>query len=341
VHFVLTLRSECDPDTALGMSINVDFTKGGVNSFVASGGTPTYGSDGVSFTVAKPGDSPQLSSVFYIMFGHVEFVMKAAPGAGIVSSLVLESDDLDEVDLEWIGVDNAMVQTNYFGKGVTGNYDRGQFNPAAGNHDQFIKYTVDWTSERIVWSVGNTAVRTLNYGDANGQFPQSPMKVKFGAWSGGDASNAPGVIQWAKGPTNYAAGPFTMTVQSILVTDYSTGKSYTYGDSSGSWQSIRSNGGTINGNLGGAASLPVSSVAPAATNVSPSVPAGGIGHGSTSTVTQTGWPWTPTGAASSDGSIPSGWTMTPSGKIVPASSTVVSTSFRRSDPPLMPSESKV
>jgi beta-glucanase (GH16 family) len=310
------------------MSINVDFSQGAVNSFVASGGTPTYGSDGVSFTIAKSGDSPQLSSVFYIMFGRVQFTMKAAPGAGIVSSLVLESDDLDEVDLEWLGADNANVQTNYFGKGVTGAYDRGQFNPAAGNHDQFITYTVDWTSERIVWSVGTTTVRTLNYGDANGQFPQSPMRVKFGAWSGGDASNAPGVIQWADGPTNYAAGPFTMTVKSIAVTDYSTGKSYTYGDSSGTWQSIKSNGGTINGNLGSAGSAPVSAAAPAATNVSPSVPVGGIAHGSTST--QTGWPWTPTSSSSSDGAIPSGWMMTSSGKIVPASSTVVSTSFRRS-----------
>ncbi len=104
-------------DTALGMAINVDFTQGAVNSFLASGGTPTYSSSGVAFTVARSGDAPQLASIFYIMFGRVELTMKCAPGAGIVSSLVLQSDDLDEIDMEWLGADASEVQTNYFGKG--------------------------------------------------------------------------------------------------------------------------------------------------------------------------------------------------------------------------------
>ncbi len=75
------------------MSIDVDFTQGEVNSFTASG-TPTYGSDGATFTVRQSGDAPQLTSVFYMMFGRVEFSMKAAPGAGIVSSFVLQTDDM-------------------------------------------------------------------------------------------------------------------------------------------------------------------------------------------------------------------------------------------------------
>ncbi|EQK99669.1 extracellular cell wall glucanase Crf1 [Ophiocordyceps sinensis CO18] len=83
------LNTQCPPNTALGMSINVDFRKGAVNSFAASG-TPSYGDDGVSFAVARGGDAPQLNSLFYIMFGHVELTVKAAPGAGIVSSLVLD-----------------------------------------------------------------------------------------------------------------------------------------------------------------------------------------------------------------------------------------------------------
>ncbi|KAJ2956582.1 hypothetical protein NQ176_g11310 [Zarea fungicola] len=95
--------ASCPPNTALGMSINVDFTKGPVNSFAAQG-VPAYSpASGVSFTVAASGDAPQLNSLFYIMFGHVEITMKAAPGAGIVSSVVLESDDLDEIDMEWLG----------------------------------------------------------------------------------------------------------------------------------------------------------------------------------------------------------------------------------------------
>ncbi|ORY66211.1 glycoside hydrolase family 16 protein [Pseudomassariella vexata] len=305
-------QGTCPANTALGMTINVDFTQGAVNSFTSSGGDPTYGSDGVTFTVAKSGDAPQLASVFYIMFGRVEFSMKAAPGAGIVSSFVLQSDDLDEIDLEWLGADNDEVQTNYFGKGITGSYNRGQFNPAANSQGEFITYILEWTSEQIVWTVGDTVVRTLAYGDAeSGQYPQTPMQIKFGAWAGGDSSNAQGTIEWARGPTDYSQGPFSMVMRSLSVTDYSTGSSYSYGDTSGSWESIVAEGGSVNGNSDGASTETVTAVASAGTGTSPTVPAGGIGTG--------------TGTASSGNSdLPDGWVMTPEGKIVPSSSAVVS-----------------
>lgn len=304
------------------MTIDVEFSQGSVNSFVAGGGTPTYDSDGVTFSVARQGDAPQLISVFYIMFGRVEVTMKAAPGAGIVSSLVLQSDTLDEIDMEWLGADSTQVQTNYFGKGQAEPYNRGQFNPAPNNQAEWITYIIDWTPDRIVWYVGGTAVRTLTYNDANGQYPQSPMQVKFGAWSGGDPANPPGTIAWAGGPTDYSQGPFPMRVKSALVSDYSTGKSYLYGDNSGTWQSIRSEGGAINGNIDNSGGLTVTATATAATNqLAPSIPPGGIG-GQGSTSTQTGWPWTGTGTAASN-PIPDGWIMTPEGKIVPAGGNMV------------------
>ncbi|KAI0515297.1 concanavalin A-like lectin/glucanase domain-containing protein [Xylaria bambusicola] len=206
---ILTRSAACPPDPALGRTIDIDFTQGSSDDlFTPSGGTPTYNSDGVSFTVAQSGDSPQLISLFYIMFGRVEITMKAAPGAGIVSSLVFESDCLDEIDNEWLGADNSEVQTNYFGKGITGSYNRGQFNPAPNNQADFITYTVDWTSDRIVWTVGGTVVRTLSVDEAeSGQYPQTPMQIKFGSWSGGDPSNAQGTVEWARGPTDYSQGP--------------------------------------------------------------------------------------------------------------------------------------
>jgi beta-glucanase (GH16 family) len=319
----------CPADTALGKSINVDFTKGAVNSFTASG-NPTYDSTGVHFTVSKSGDAPQLASVFYIMFGKVQVTMKAAPGAGIVSTLVLQSDDLDEIDMEWLGADGSEVQTNYFGKGDVTTYNRGAFNPAANNQNGFITYTVEWTEKQITWSVGNTIVRVLTpaTADAN-QYPQSPMQIKFGSWSAGDSSNPAGTIAWARGPTDYSKGPFTMTVQSISVADYSTGTQYKYGDTSGSWQSIVAVGGKVNGNAGNVATSIATAAVPSATSASPSIPAGlGNTHGSTSTLT--GWPWvasttlaTATKAATSVAGIPSGWIITSSGKIVPASSGAV------------------
>ncbi|KAL2180302.1 glycoside hydrolase family 16 protein [Thermothelomyces heterothallicus CBS 202.75] len=307
--------TSCPADTALGMTIHVDFAEGEVNSFVPSGGVPTYGEDGVSFTVASSGDAPQLTSIFYIMFGRVEVTMKAAPGAGIVSSLVLLSDALDEIDMEWLGADSTEVQTNYFSKGQTTTYNRGQFNPAPNNQAEFITYTIDWTADRIAWYVGGTLVRTLTFDEANGEYPQTPMQVKFGAWSGGDPSNPPGTIEWARGPTDYSQGPFSMVVRSAVVTDYSTGKRYTYGDQSGTWQSIRSDGGEINGNLGAAGTVSVTASAPAATDsLSPTIPPGGIiGGGTTATDGSTG-------PSRTVGPIPDGWVMTSEGKVVPIGS---------------------
>lgn len=286
------------------MSIDVDFTQGEVNSFTASG-TPTYGSDGATFTVRQSGDAPQLTSVFYIMFGRVEFSMKAAPGAGIVSSFVLQSDDLDEIDWEWLGADSTEVQSNYFGKGITSSYNRGQFHEMENNQDDFVTYVLDWTSDRIVWEVAGTVVRTLEASDAeSNQYPQTPMQVKFGVWSGGDSSNAQGTIEWARGPTDYSQGPFSMSVKSLQVTDYSTGSSYRYGDTSGSWTSIQSDGGSVNGNLGNAGTLTTTAVASGSTSTSTANVPAGIGGSSSS--------------SSDSSSLPEGWVMTSEGKIVPS-----------------------
>ncbi|KAL6895562.1 family 18 glycoside hydrolase [Trichoderma longibrachiatum] len=311
--------SGCPADTALGMTINVDFTKGAVNSFVASG-SPTYDSNGVSFTVAHAGDAPQLASVFYIMFGRVEVTMKAAPGAGMVSSLVLQSDDLDEIDLEWLGAESDQVQSNYFGKGQTTTYNRGQFHSVSGTQTEWIKYTIDWTQDRIIWMAGDSVLRTLTPDNAeSNQYPQTPMQVKFGSWAGGDPNtNAPGTVKWAMGPIDYSKGPFSMMVQSITVSDYSTGKQYVYGDSSGSWQSIQAVGGQVNGNTGNKNVLTVTasnSNAGSTPTIVLSIPVGGIGTDkSPATATQTGWPWV-AGATPTSGTIPSGWHMNPDGKI--------------------------
>ena len=55
--------------------------------------------------------------------------MQVAPGKGIITSTVLFSDYLDEIDWEFCGNDFGVLtseeggQNNYFGKGVTGTYD--------------------------------------------------------------------------------------------------------------------------------------------------------------------------------------------------------------------------
>ena len=261
------------------------------------------------------------------MFGKVEFTLQAAPGTGIVSSAVMQSDDLDEIDWEWLGGDSSQAQSNYFGKGqTTTGYNRGAFHQV-NNAQEFHTYTVDWTADQIVWSIDGTTVRSLTQAAAEAnQYPQTPMQIKVGSWAGGDPSNPQGTIQWAGGVTDYSQGPFTMYLKSITAQDYSTGTSYSYDGTAGTWQSIKSNGGTVNS--GGSGSSGTGSSAPAVTSVSSGPPspwkAGtssavqpGIGTWQATTMSSTTVPTTYSG-------LPSGWSVSSSGKVVPPSAAPVS-----------------
>ncbi|KAL1957102.1 hypothetical protein VTO42DRAFT_6360 [Malbranchea cinnamomea] len=243
------LESTCPPNPALGRSATFDFTQGvepqGWSS--SSGSITSDRNNGAALTISGQGDSPTLQSSFYIMFGRVEFDLRAAPGVGIVSSAVLQSDSLDEIDWEWLGGDDQQVQSNYFGKGQAAGYNRARFHSAPGNQDSFKTYAIDWTAERIEWQIDGATVRTQNAADASGMFPQTPCYVKVGTWAGGGPGNAAGTVEWAGGSTDFSRGPFTMYVRSIRVTDYSTGSEYVYSDGTGTWQSIRSIGGQVNG----------------------------------------------------------------------------------------------
>ena len=124
----LTLRSACPTEAALGSSIDIDFTKGESKHFFNLPGTVLkYTDQGAEFVIEKESNAPTIESNWNIFYGSVEVVMKAAHGQGIVSSFVLESSTLDEVDWEWIGSDYASVQSNYYGKGNTTTYDRAMY----------------------------------------------------------------------------------------------------------------------------------------------------------------------------------------------------------------------
>lgn len=85
----------------------IDFTQpnalqNALADWTITSGNPTSGSKGAQFSIDQLGQAPTLQSNFYIFFGMIEVTMEAATGQGIVSSVVLESDDLDEID--WVSV---------------------------------------------------------------------------------------------------------------------------------------------------------------------------------------------------------------------------------------------
>lgn len=166
--------------------------------------------------------------------------MKSAPGTGIVSSAILESDDLDEIDLEWLGGSDTIVQTNYFGKGNTTTHDREVDAAVTAAETTSHNYTIVWTSTKTEWLVDGVVKRTLASADASdgANYPQTPMDVRIGIWAGGDSGNAEGTIEWAGGETNYDDGPFTMVLEKVEVENYNPAKSYSYGDKTGDADSI-------------------------------------------------------------------------------------------------------
>ncbi len=51
-------------------------------------------------SITKPEQAPLVKSSHYLFYGKVEVTMKASPGVGIITSIVLESDTRDEID--WV-----------------------------------------------------------------------------------------------------------------------------------------------------------------------------------------------------------------------------------------------
>lgn len=95
-------KKSCPDDAgSTEKTLRFDFTKElDADQWKTTAGKVKTGSDGAEFTVAKKGDAPTIQSKFYIFYGEVTVEMKASPGIGLVSSIVLESDDLDEID--WV-----------------------------------------------------------------------------------------------------------------------------------------------------------------------------------------------------------------------------------------------
>ncbi|KAJ5590997.1 concanavalin A-like lectin/glucanase domain-containing protein [Penicillium hetheringtonii] len=237
-------NTTCDPDPALGTEHTWWF-----NSTLddelwdMATGTLDYTDEGADFKITKENGSTLLQSNFYIFFGVMEAHVKMAKGAGIISSVILQSDDLDEIDWEWVGYNTSAVQSDFFGKGNTTTSDRGGIHPVANADTEFHNYTSYWDKDRLEWWIDGTKVRTVNYSEPltvyGKNYPQTPCRVKVSNWPVGIQSQSVGNIEWGGGLVDWSDLPFTMTVQRIRVQDFHSGKEYTYFNQSGTYNSIK------------------------------------------------------------------------------------------------------
>jgi beta-glucanase (GH16 family) len=173
--------------------------------------------------------------------------MQPTPGTAIISSAALMSNTADEVDWEWSGNNYGQqkpnVQTNYFGKGVTGSYDRStsvftEFEMTTGLH----KYSIDWTAESLTWSIDDKVVRTLmreDCDDPEHQYPQTPSRLHLGVWAAGDPNEPEGVRHWAGGETDFNKLPFVAYVRNVTLEPSSKCAYFNYTDKSGSSDSVK------------------------------------------------------------------------------------------------------
>lgn len=198
-----------------------------------------YVPGGVRMGIAQRFDNPILALKRYILFGKISARVKAAPGRGVITLMYLQSDDLDEVDVELFGGAPHHFQSNFFIKGNVSNHERGRYHTFRRNQDEHF-YEVEWTPDFILWLVDHEVVRKVHYNNGHG-FPRLPMRLIFSLWAGGDELNDVGTVEWAGGSTNYAAVPFYMYVSEVSVEDYSRGSVYRYAHN----ESLRAQNGRI------------------------------------------------------------------------------------------------
>jgi len=239
------MKEDCPIDPALGMAFNQTFSSSSKldkKLWNITAKAPKFSDEGMVFTLNEKGESVNVQSQFYIFWGTYEVIMKVSPGQGLISTSVLLSDTLDEIDWEVIGSDKKQVETNYYGKGVQNQTNAAYYPTQIPAQDEFHNYTVHWTQEKTEWIYDGKVVRSMAFGEAleNGLFyPQTPCHVNLGLWSAGD-SNQTGTVEWAGGKTDWSKGPYTMTVKSIRVVDGTqNATSYSYGDKTGSFKSIQ------------------------------------------------------------------------------------------------------
>ncbi|KAH7316852.1 concanavalin A-like lectin/glucanase domain-containing protein [Stachybotrys elegans] len=234
-------KTNCPPVPAFGTDHDFIFNRSAdPDLWETLAGRVQYDAEtGGRFQITRQGESTTIMSKFYFFWGRTEIWLKTAPGTGIISSVMLLSDTLDEVDWEVLGSNSTHASTNYFGKGVE-DFTHGKYHPMTGMHDDYHNYTIVWTEERMDWYIDGANIRTLLPADAEDgkAYPQTPMRISLGIWAGGDPSLPEGTREWAGGTTNYDEGPFYMYVKSIHVSDYTKAKEYAFKDQSGSADSV-------------------------------------------------------------------------------------------------------
>ncbi|KAI0793621.1 glycoside hydrolase [Fomes fomentarius] len=174
-------------------------TKGNVNSEVAEGAT--------------------YNSTFTVRYAKVTYTFSAPAVPGVVSAAILIAPEGDEIDIELLGGDPSHWQTNVFAPApheaqpLYSAFSSVQHYPTSPKTvAETHSYAIDWSPERIAWSVDGHEVRTLYKDDTskNGalHYPSHVSRLQLGIW---DASSPADTSEWARGPIDWSKAPSRMS----------------------------------------------------------------------------------------------------------------------------------
>ncbi|CAI5500965.1 unnamed protein product [Closterium sp. Naga37s-1] len=126
-------------------------------------------------------------------FFSVDYRCPQGKGSGLVSSFYLSSQEgskvQDEIDFEWLGKNNTVVQTNFYVRGVGGNEKL-----VTLGHDcsaAFHNYALYWTNKQLIWYIDFVPVRVLLNTTAidGAPYPSKPSFLYASVWDASGICN--------------------------------------------------------------------------------------------------------------------------------------------------------
>ena len=157
----------------------------------------------------KPYASGEYQSKKKYGFGRYEVRMKPAKLSGTMSGSLFtyNADPQDEIDIEFLGKDTTILQTNYFTKGVGqhGHDVELGFDATADFHD----YAFEWRPDSITWFVDGKPVHRED--GSRGALPQAAGALVLNLWPGHTVDG------WL-GPLKYEGKPVQAEYQWVKFT---------------------------------------------------------------------------------------------------------------------------
>ncbi len=144
----------------------------------------------------RPYAAGELQSLKKYGYGRYEARMRPAKLNGAMTGSIFTYNDQpqDEIDIEFIGKDPTMFQTNYFTNGVGqhGSDIHLGFDATESFHD----YAFEWRPDSIIWFVDGKPVHREN--GSRGPLPQAAGAFIINVWPGNTVDNWLGKLHYEK-----------------------------------------------------------------------------------------------------------------------------------------------